>query len=56
MLVPMTEPRMKWVITGFSDGENNDDEQSTDEEMEGKNEDDSDSFGDIKPKSEDMEM
>ena len=45
------------AVCGFSDGETDDDEQSTDEAMEGENEeDDIDSIGDIKPKSEDMEM
>ena len=51
-----TKPRTKVVIIGFSDGESDDDEQSTDEEMEGENEDDSDSIDDVKPKGEDMEM
>ena len=51
-----TKPRTKGVTTGFSDGESDDDEQSTDEEMECENEDDSYSIGDIKPKSENMEM
>ena len=50
-----TKPRTKGVIIGFSDGES--DEQSTDEEMEGENEeDDSDSIDNVKPKGEDMEM
>ena len=51
-----TKPRTKGV--GFSDGESDDDdEQSIHEEMDGENEeDDSDSIGDIKSKSEDMEM
>ena len=52
-----TKPRTKGVITGFSDGESDDDEQSTDKEMEGENEEDhSDSSDDVKPKGEDMEM
>ena len=52
-----TKPRMKGVIIGFSDGKSDDDEQSTDEEMEGENEEDySDSIDDIKPKGEDMEI
>ena len=51
-----TKPRTKGVIFGFSDGESDDDdEQSTDEEMEGENEDDSDSIDDVMPKGEDME-
>ena len=53
-----TKPRTKGVIIGFSDGESDDDEQSTDEEMEGENEEDeSDSIDYFKPKAgEDMEM
>ena len=52
-----TKPRTKGVIIGLSDGESDDDEQSTDEEVEGENEeDDSDSIDDVKSKVEEMEM